>query len=83
MIRKAFDQSGDFAACYAAEEWCEANDISVGRMQGPDPRGLMYGAHDIMKWRNLDKSDIAELDGRMTGSMRNGPVVVEIRERSK
>ena len=78
MITKAFNQVGDFVACNAAEEWCKENGISVGRMQGPAPRGLLRGDFDIAKWRNLSRSEIEQLHGRMTGDMRNGPVVVSI-----
>jgi hypothetical protein len=68
----------DFSAMTAAENWCKENGISVGRMQGPSPRGLLRGDFDIAKWRNLSKREKAELHGQMTGNMRNGPVTVEM-----
>lgn len=75
----AFTEAGDFAACRAAERWCRERGISVGRMQGPAPRGLLFGDHyDIQKWRNLRPDERAALDGVMTGSMRAGPVYVEL-----
>lgn len=75
-MKVVFDQTGDFNACSAAEEWCEKNRVSVGRMQRGDPRGLRRGDFDIMKWRNLRQSDKDSLDGQMSGDMRNGPVTV-------
>ena len=80
-MRREFTGSADWEAVKRAEKWCEENGISVGRMQRDDPRGLLYGSHDIQKWRNLSANHRATLDGTMTGDMRNGPVVVEICER--
>lgn len=77
-VRHVFDQPGEFVACRAAEKWCEENGYSVGRMQWPSPRGLLRGSFDIQKWRNLSPRERAELDGQMTGDMRNGPVYVTI-----
>jgi hypothetical protein len=83
MIRKVFEQKGDFKAMWAAEQWCKENGITVGLSCGPDPRGLMYGTGFlIMKWSNLSNSDEKKLHGRMTGDMRNGPVTIEIREKA-
>jgi hypothetical protein len=76
-MRLVFEQSGDFEAIRAAEAWCEANGVSVGRMQAHQPRGLLYGDYDIQKWRNLRAHERAALHGRMTGS-RSGPVVIEL-----
>ncbi len=77
--RMVFESSGaDFSACRAAEQWCEQNGISVGGMQGGAPRGLLRGEFDISKWRNLSTRDRAALHGQMMGSMRDGPVVVEM-----
>lgn len=65
-------------ACHAAEKWCADNGYSVGRMQGPSPRGLLRGNYDIQKWRNLRSDERAALHGVMVGSMRTGPVTVRI-----
>lgn len=80
VITKTFIETGDFQACYAAERWCADNGISVGSMQGPAPRGLMYGDFLISKWRNLSKAHRDQLDGTMTGDMRPVPVTITIRE---
>lgn len=77
-MNKTFTTPGEFVACREAEAWCKANGISVGRMQGHDPRGLLRGEFDIQKWRNLNAKERKALHGRMTGDMRNGPVTVSI-----
>ncbi len=79
-MTKVFNETGTFAAVHAAEQWCAENGIAVGTMQGPSPRGLMYGDWDISKWRNMSKQEQAQCHGTMTGDMRHGPVVVEIDE---
>jgi hypothetical protein len=77
-----FDDEGDWNAVQRAERWCAACGISVGTMQGKDPRGLRYGEYRIAKWRNLSSDDVAALDGIMKGDMRNGPVTIVIRDRA-
>ncbi|MCE5180502.1 MAG: hypothetical protein LLG15_01750 [Betaproteobacteria bacterium] len=77
-MRLVFDQTGDFKAKDAAEDWCQANGISVGSTERGKPRGLLRGDFIISKWHNMSAAEIAELDGRMTGNMRHGPVIVEI-----
>ena len=81
-IKVVFLQTGDFKALYAAEDWCHERGISMGSVQRGSPRGLMRGDFDIEKWRNLSPSDRYALDGRMTGDMRNGPVIINIKEES-
>lgn len=78
MVTIVFDQPGDFEACAAAEKWCGERGISVGEMQGPAPRGLLLGDYCIAKWRNLTNAEKRELNGRMTGAMRNGPVTITL-----
>lgn len=75
---KTFDQAGDFEAMHRAEQFLTAAGFSIGRMQGPAPRGILFGAYDIAKWRNLNAGQRDALHGEMTGSMRNGPVTVRI-----
>lgn len=74
-----FADPGDFEAMRSAEQWCADNGYSVGGMQRGDPRGLLRGDYAIAKWRNLSRQERAELDGQMTGDMRNGPVTVKVR----
>lgn len=78
-MKKVFDIPGcNFEACRAAEEWCAERGISVGTMQRNEPRGLALGQYRIAKWTNLRPHEIEDLDGRMTGNMRSGPVVIEL-----
>lgn len=79
-MQELFNQPGEFEAMRAAEAWCAERGISVGRMERGKPRGLLYGDFDIAKWHNMRKHEIEALDGRMTGDMRHGPVIVEVYE---
>lgn len=79
--RHVFDQEGDFNAFYAAQAWCDENGISYGSMQRNDPIGLMRGNYFISKWRYIEKKERDELDGTMTGDMRNGPVIITLKAR--
>ncbi len=79
-MQVSFNQTEDFVAVHAAEAWCVKHGFSFGFMQGSSPRGLKHGNYSIMKWRNLTTDDIAGLDGRMEGNMRNGPVTIEIKD---
>ena len=65
---------------YAAERWCKDNCISYGSPQVMAPRGLLRGDFCISKWRNLSKKEITELDGTMSGDMREGPVTITMRD---
>jgi hypothetical protein len=81
VIRLEFRGDGEFEANNAAEAWCRKMGISVGAMQGGEPRGLVWGNALIAKWRNLDQKDRDALDGRMefpAGRPRRSPVVVAI-----
>jgi hypothetical protein len=81
-LKITFDQTGDFAAYNAACRWCNENGISYGSMQGPDPIGLLRGNYAIAKWRNLSTKEREQLDGTITGDKRNGPVYLELKEKS-
>lgn len=61
----------DLATMREAEEYLRDRGFSIGRLQGPAPRGIMLGDIDIQKWRNLDQRAQAELHGVMT---RHGDV---------
>ncbi len=77
---KTFTTEGDFSACTEAEEFLKLAGFSVGTMQRGDPRGILFGDYDIMKWRNLDKRDREALHGILVGPMRTGPVRIQIFE---
>lgn len=79
-MRKVFDTPrGDFEACREAEAWCAARGITVGQMQHGQPRGLLNEDCWIAKWSNLAGHERRQLHGTMTGDMRHGPVVVELK----
>lgn len=78
MNSRTFTDLGEFEACRKAETWLKDRGFSVGRMQGPDPRGILLGDFDIQKWRNLHRIEQEALHATMTGSMRNGPVMVAL-----
>lgn len=69
-LRKEFATTGE------AEKWCEEHGLSVGRMQGPSPRGILKNlddgtSFDIQKWRNLNTQERRQLDGIM---LPTGPI---------
>ena len=78
MISRTFSNTGDFEANRAAERFAEECGLSVGRMQGPAPRGLLYGDYDISKWRNMSTAEINALHGTMGGDFREGPVTIRL-----
>lgn len=74
-----FTDPADWAAKDAAEKWCADRGISVGRLQANMPRGLLFGVHDIQKWRNLTLRQRRQLDGTMLAeNFRRGPVTVRL-----
>lgn len=77
-MKIVFPDSAPFAALKAAEFWCHNNGIAFGSLQGDAPRGLHRGQAVIAKWHTLTAAEIAALDGRMTGDMRNGPVTIDL-----
>lgn len=79
-VKVEFNDAGEFAAVRAAEDWCAKHGLSVGPMQRGEPRGILFGAYDIQKWRNLRQADKDALHGMMTGDMRNGPVFLLLSE---
>jgi len=79
-MKLIFDNPGcNFEACREAEAWCENHDIAYGAMERDQPRGLMVGGYVIAKWSNLRPHERATLDGKMTGNMLSGPVVIELK----
>jgi hypothetical protein len=74
-----FAELGDFNAYRAACTHLRAQGFSVGRMQGPDPVGLLFGGYDIQKWRNLRPAERVALHGTLEGDKRNGPITVRIK----
>ena len=80
-MRVEFNQTGTFQAMYAAEAWCRENGLSVGQSCATGPTGLLFGRYDwIAKWRNLTASERQDLHGTMSGDMRDGPVVINLKD---
>ncbi len=75
-----FDQKGTFRALEAARQWCRDNGISYGSSCAMSPTGLLRGDYCIAKWRNLTLKERKELDGTMSGDMREGPVTIRLRD---
>ncbi|MEN5277337.1 hypothetical protein ABE527_10330 [Brucella sp. TWI432] len=64
---------GDFAAVRRAEQLLKQHGFSVGTTQRGSPRGIMFGAYDIQKWRNLNEADRAALLCWRCAAMHNRP----------
>lgn len=60
-----FEGEGVFTAMNAAKAWLASMGFSVGRLQARSPSGILFGAYDISKWRNLSPADRAALHGQM------------------
>ena len=73
-----FEDPKDFGAMRAAEQFLEARGFAFGVNERGAPRGVMLGAHRIARWRDLTEREREELDGKMTGDMRRGPVTVAL-----
>ena len=58
-------------------------DFSYAPLCGDAPVGLLYGDWAIAKWRNLTPTERAQLDGRMEGEFRDGPVTIRISAKSR
>src|SRR3546814_4375627 len=75
-----FDQKGTFNALEAARQWCRDNGVSYGSSCAMSPTGLLRGDYCIAKWRNLTPKERKQLDGTMSGDMREGPVTIRLRD---
>jgi len=75
-----FDNKGTFEAMYAAQQWCKDNGISYGSSCVSGPVGLLRGNYCIAKWHNLNHKERAQLDGTISGDLREGPVKIQLKE---
>lgn len=71
-----FKGGGTFEAMYAAQRYLTANGYSYGSSCYPQPTAIMKGQYHIAKWKNLTEKERSQVDGTMTGDMREGPVVI-------
>jgi len=79
-LTKTFEQPGTFQAFYAAQQWLTKHGYSFGPTCRGQPVGILKGDFIIAKWRNLTDQEIEQLDGCLTGDMREGPVTVFLNE---
>lgn len=79
---KRFDQPGLFAALSEAERYLSARGLTSGPPQKNEPIAISLDYRQLSKWRDLSRTDRDRLDGEIRpapgGSMRAGPVLVEI-----
>jgi hypothetical protein len=79
LFTKTFSNTGTFQALYAAEKWLADNGYSYGPGSAMHPMPVLKGDFVIAKWKNLTKKEIAQLDGRVDGNMREGPVHIVLK----
>lgn len=79
---KTFDEKGTFAAYNAAKKWLKENGYSYSPSCANAPIAIMKGNYNIAKWKNLTDDEIKQLDGKVVGEMREGPVIVHIEDRN-
>jgi len=77
MIKK-FDRKGTFNAYHDACKWLDDNGYSYGPTCAMKPVAIYKGDFNVAKWKNLSQKDINEIDGKMMGEMREGPVHIHI-----
>jgi len=80
MFTKTFTEQGTFNALHTAEKWLTENGYSYGATSCMHPVPVLKGDWLIAKWKNLTKKEIAQLDGRIDGNWREGPVTVYLKE---
>ncbi|MDB5359783.1 MAG: hypothetical protein JWO51_1080 [Rhodospirillales bacterium] len=80
-MTRVFDQVGLFAAISEAERFLSARKLSLGHIDRNEPRAIKLDAGDLPRWREMSPAQRDQLDGRVTGNMCRGPVVVEIYDR--
>jgi hypothetical protein len=76
---KTFESKETFKAYHLAEEFCQTNGISFGASCAVGPTALLFGEHQIAKWRNLTTEEQKKVHGIIRGDMRTGPVRVYIK----
>lgn len=79
MFTKTFTEIGTFEALYAAQKWLTQNGFSYGPSCVMHPMPILKGDFLIAKWKNLTKGEIAGLDGKLEGNMREGPMTVTLK----
>ena len=76
---KTFSEPGMFKALDAAEKWLTENGYSYGPGSAMDPVPVLQGDFITAKWKNLTIKEVAQLDGKIVGNYREGPVTVTLK----
>lgn len=79
MFTKTFSNTGTFQALYAAHAWLAEHGYSFGPSCVNHPIPVLKGDFIIAKWKNLTKKEIAQLDGKVDGNLRDGPVHIVLK----
>jgi hypothetical protein len=79
MFTKTFSEPGTFNALSSAQSWLTDNGYSFGPSSAMKPIPILKGDFVIAKWKNLTKGEIAGLDGKLDGNMREGPMTVTLK----
>lgn len=80
MFTMTLDQKGTFQALCAAQKWLEQHGYSHGSTCRGYPMPVLKGDYLIAKWRNLSSAEIAELDGKVDGDFREGPLTLYLKK---
>ena len=79
MFTKTFTDAGTFEALHAAQKWLTQNGYSYGSSCVMHSIPVMKGDFIIAKWKNLTKGEIKQLDGEVSGELREGPITVRLK----
>ena len=60
-------------------KWLDENGYSYGAGSVMHPVPVLKGDFIIAKWKNLTRKEIAQLDGKIDGNFREGPVTVTLK----
>ncbi len=78
--KKEFKVEGTFESMYAAERWLKENGYDYGSSCRTMPTAVMKGdyySYDLPhKWKNFTNKERNNVDGVITGDMREGSVFV-------
>ena len=66
-----------FKSIHKSIDWLEKNGFSYGKYSSTmkDPIPVKKGEHNLGFWKDLSNEEIKELDGKIIGNYRYGPVL--------
>jgi hypothetical protein len=79
QFEKKFEQKGTWAAYDVARQWLKESGYSYGSSSVDGPVGILKGDFCISKWRNMTPKERSQLDGTLSGELREGPVVIRLK----